>query len=67
MILYIGKASVIFHSHEYYKTFFAVQLVYLFFKHAELPQMCIVHTLPFCPSSVLELIAGGKDVRICLS
>lgn len=47
--------------------FFAVRLVCLFFKNAELPQTCTVHTLPFCPSSVLGLIARGKDVRICFS
>lgn len=63
-------SSVIFHSFEYCKTFFfffSVQLVCLFSKNAELPHTCTVYTLPFCPSLVLGLIAGGKDVRICLS
>lgn len=67
MILYICYSSVIFHFLEYYKTFFAVQLACSFFKNAELPQTCTVHTLPFCPPSALGLIARGKDVRICLS
>lgn len=65
--LYICYSSVIFHSLEYYNTFFAVQLVCLFFKNGELPQTCTVHALPFCPSSVLGFVARGKDVRICLS
>lgn len=67
MILYICYSSIIFHFLEYCMTFFAVQLVCLFFKNAELSQTCTVHTLPFHPSSVLGVIAGGKDVRICLN
>lgn len=67
MILYIHYSSAIFHLLEYYKFFFSVQLVCLSFKNAELPRTCTVHALPFCPSSVLGLIAGGKDVRICFS
>lgn len=66
-------SSVIFHSPEYYKfiiiiiIIFDAQLVSLFSKNADLPQTHTVHILLFRPSSVLGLIARGKDVRICLS
>lgn len=71
IILYLLCSSVIFHSPEYYKfiiiIIFDAQLVSLFSKNADLPQTHTVHILLFRPSSVLGLIARGKDVRICLS
>lgn len=67
IVLYILLSSMIFHLLGYCKTLLAVELMCLFFKNADLPQMYTVHALPFRPSSVLGLTARGKDVRICLS